>query len=469
MTEKKQSLAEIKRLGAPVLYVASSILSRGVGFLFTPIYTRYLSPAEYGIYSLFVSLMGIFTVITTLEISGSSIYRGFAKFDSDGGDAFTSAALGAAILTSGASLTLYIIFHNGINAITGLSLNLGLLLIIQIFFNTVEGLYLAKSRYYGNSVRVFAINAAAGILTPLLSITLIMLGGGGMSRVISPFIITGAIAAAIGISAVRKCRRLFSREMWKFLFGINLPMLAHYLALSLTAQGEKILISRIVGEGALGKYSVAYSVGSLVSLVGGGISLALCPWIIRNLKAEKGERVKRTVTHTARLIALFTLLFLTVLPEVFSIFSAPAYADALPIAYPISASVLFSFLCSALQSTLLYHGRIGRITASSVTTAALTLANGFFAIRAFGTVGAAFTSLASQILLFLLYLKGMQKHEGEGFLNVNRSLPEFLLFFFSCGLIFVLRISPFSRILLFFATSMLLLREAVRCKALLSR
>ena len=48
---------------ASVLYIITGILSRGVSFLFTPIYTRLLSESEYGVYSLYVSWLGLFTVL----------------------------------------------------------------------------------------------------------------------------------------------------------------------------------------------------------------------------------------------------------------------------------------------------------------------------------------------------------------------------------------------------------------------
>ena len=48
--------------------VISALLSRGAGVIFTPIFTRILTPSEFGVYSLYTSLMGLFTAICTLDI-----------------------------------------------------------------------------------------------------------------------------------------------------------------------------------------------------------------------------------------------------------------------------------------------------------------------------------------------------------------------------------------------------------------
>ena len=123
--------------------VASNFASRALTFLFTPIFIRLLSPEEYGIYSLFVSLMGIFTVFVTFEISGSVLYRGIAKFD-ENGESFLSCSLGALSALSLASLVIYIIFRERINGITSLNTRLTLYLFLQIFLNAALGIYFAE-------------------------------------------------------------------------------------------------------------------------------------------------------------------------------------------------------------------------------------------------------------------------------------------------------------------------------------
>ena len=64
---------------ASLYYTMASIISKGALLAFTPVFTRILSPDEYGIYSLYSSWMGIFTVIETLEISGNLFYAGLGK------------------------------------------------------------------------------------------------------------------------------------------------------------------------------------------------------------------------------------------------------------------------------------------------------------------------------------------------------------------------------------------------------
>ena len=73
----------------------------------------------------------------------------------------------------------------------------------------------------------------------------------------------------------------------KYLLRLALPMLPYYISLSVMAQGDKLIISRTLGESALGAYSVAVSAGSALTAVSAGITSALTPWIMR--KARQGD------------------------------------------------------------------------------------------------------------------------------------------------------------------------------------
>lgn len=50
------------------IYTIGTILTRGIGVILIPIYTRYLSPTEYGIIDLFMILTSIISLTIALEI-----------------------------------------------------------------------------------------------------------------------------------------------------------------------------------------------------------------------------------------------------------------------------------------------------------------------------------------------------------------------------------------------------------------
>lgn len=450
---------------ASAWYIGSNIIARATAFLFTPIFTRLLSPAEYGIYSLYTSLMGFFTVLTTFQMSGNVLYRGFARFGAKDSNRFLCSALGALTLTSGASVILFAIIGNGLSPLLSVSTPLLILLTVQIYLTSLEGFYLAKCRYDGKYRTVAALNIAVGIITPTLALALIKAGLGGYSRIISPLLISLAVAIPIAVKIIRSGKRLVWGEGWRFIFKMTLPMLPHFIATSVIAQGDKIILARTLGDEVLGKYGAAYAIGFIPSQLTGALLVALSPWIIRKMKSGDGGAVRDAVSTSARVIGYATLIFLAVLPELFYAAVAPEYREALPVAYAVALSVIFSFLASAISICILHYEKPMLITKNSLITALPSVLLTYLFIRKFGYIGGALSSLFAYVMLFLLNRTAIVRVAGKD-ARVKFALPLTAFFLFAV-LIFLLRFSPLSRLLIAMAIALLALPEVKKCKALL--
>ena len=450
------------RLGVPATaslwYISSNIIARGATFFFTPLFTRLLSPTEYGVYSLYISLMGIFTVVTTLEISGTLIYRALSRF-SGHTERLISSFLGVQTLLSAISLVLYLLFFRSVNALTGLSTHLSVLLIMQVFLNSVEGLYFAKKRYAYEYKRVSLINIISGIASPFLALIFIKTGYSAVARMIAPFIISLAVAVPIIYYSLKNCRVMFWREGWSFIFKTALPMLPHFLALSVMAQGDKIVIARLMGEVAVGKYSVAYSAAVLLLLVSGGISLSVNPFILKNM-GERVQKIRTALDGVSRLLAIIILLFLSLIPEVFAIIAPSEYYDAFSVIYPVAVSVLFYFLATTLSTAILHYEKPLIITRNSLFSATVSVFLCIFLVNRLGILGGAYSTLISYILLFILNLFSSRTLVGDFIITLRRCVNSILLLICFAVLLFALRVSAISRLLVIIALLIMLIRES---------
>ncbi len=443
---------------ASVWYTLSNIFSRGVTILLTPVFTRILSPEQYGIYPLYVSWMGIFTVIGTFEIPGGVMYRTLTKFK-DERDGVVSSALGVQAMLSLAFFTVYIILRRRINAITTLSTSLSLILILQVFLNGVEGIHFASERYLYRYRGVSFINIICGFAGPLFALMLISRGMGGISRVISPLIVTALFVIPIIFISVKREARIFSREKWKYLFKISLPMLPHYLALSVIASADKIIVSRIAGEGAIGKYSVAYSVGFMISLITNGLSLALTPWIMRKLADGETQETESKISLITDTVVTLTLIFFGLAPEVFGFAAPPEYADAFSAIYPLGISVVFLFLSGALSSAILHYEKPFSITLNSLISAGIFLPLAYVLILRLSYFGGALATLISYMIMLTLNLISFRKISGYNILNIKNCLQNTGKLFLFSVLLYMARYVPVSRILVILVVVLLFLAK----------
>lgn len=467
ITENKRHSNINLPAAASLWYATANIISRGAAFIFTPLFTRMLPPDEYGLYSLYTSYMGIFTVITTLEISGSCAYRGLSKFDGEDRDRFASSALGIQILLSASFFTLYMLFRNRINGTTSLTSSLTVFLFIQVFINSAQGIYFAKKRYAYDYKTVSFINILSGILSPIFALVMIRLGAGGEARVIAPLAVSAVFAVPIISEILKKGKRLYSKDVWKFILSLSLPMLPHYLSLSVIAQSDKIIITKMLGESAVGKYSVAYSAGYMLSLLTGGLSLGLTPWMIRKLKSRDTEKIKHTLSATSSVICAFTLIFLATVPEIFGFIAPIEYREAVPSVYPVSISVIFSFLGTLLTNCILHYDRPRLVLRNSSVSAALSVLLSLFLIGRFGYIGGAYSTLISYFVLFALNCLSCRRLIGASILETKVLIKNVSILLFFGSLLFVLRFSLAARIILIFAVVIIFAPEIKNCKRLI--
>lgn len=448
-------------VNASLWYIGSNLLSRGTAFIFTPIFTRLLTPSEYGLYPLYTSLMSVFTVITSLQLSGSTAYRAFAKFKST--DGFLSAALVMQSALTAAAVSVYAIFTNRVNGLTSLGSVATLLLIIQIFFNSAEGLYFAKKRYEGDYKTVSFLNAANGICPPILALLLIRMGFRGNARILAQLSVSAIIFIPIVIVMLKRGGIRPSAKHIKFIFSYTVPLIPHYLATALTAQSDKIIIAHTLGKNAVGEYSAAYSAGLMLSFVSNGILLALTPYTVRKMLDRDG-RVADAVTATLKVLCGLTLAFLSFAPEIFALFVSEKYYSAIGVIYPTAISVIFSFLASLFSSCVLHSGKPLTLTKNSAVTAAVNILTSYALITRIGYVGGAVATLISYLVLFLLNLHTARKAAECALIHSKEACFSFGVLSVFAPLLFVLRFSLTARILLLFACILLFTPSAIRYK-----
>lgn len=433
---------------ASVWYIGSSAISRLIGALGTPVFTRLLSPEEYGLYPLYNSWLGIFSVVITLEITGAAIYRGLQRHTEDT-DTFISATLGLILsLFSGFTL-IYLAFKAPINRLTGLGTGITLLMLLQIAGATVLSLYTAKARFEYKYRSVALINILSSALIPLLAVAIIKTTEiRAQSRIIASSITVALMSLPVLLSVITTSRRLFSAEIWSYLLKRSLPLLPHYLAMTLILKVGEIGVSRLYGSSALGKYSVALSLGMALTVVTGGVLNALSPWMIRRMKDGDLLRVRELLLVLTKVISIFCLGLLTLAPEALALFSSSAYHSVLPAVYPIALSVIPIFLSSALMSGGVYFEK-GWLSAlpsivsaliSALLTATLLPLTDYRYIALF--------ALISYTVLFILNVAVLIRLAKSPPIFVKKTLAILLLTSVYAALLFAFREVFVSRLLL---------------------
>jgi len=342
---------------ASLWYLAATVLSRGVGMLGTPIFTRLLSAEDYGLFALFTSITGIIQVPLGLELSGTVCYSALEKFRK-GRRRLMWAASHITLLGAGAFLVLFLLFSRPLGDMLALADSLLFLAPIYSLCTAIISLYCAWMRYEYRYIRVCLINILLALGTPLLSFLFIKMGITGSGRMLGAALASLIIALPLFIIMQPRGAVPFPSAEGKYLLGSALPLLPHYIATSLIIRLGEIILANIQGGGAIAKFSVASSVGFSLTIVSASLLSSLGPWLVRRLNDGGVLRIRQIVNLSTLIISLAVILLSALAPELLSLLAPSEYSDAVLIVYPLSLSVLPMFL-SGVFTTLSPHKKSG--------------------------------------------------------------------------------------------------------------
>ena len=433
---------------ATLWYIISAGVARAIGALSTPVFTRLLSPEEYGLYPFYTSWLGVLSVVITLEITGSAIYRGFQKYG-DKKDEFASAALGVIGAVFVGFCALYFALYGFIGNFIGLSIPLSIFMLIEIFGASVISLYLAKARFEYRYKTVSILTLVSAVLIPFSAVMLILLSGiKAEARIYTSSIVSVLIALGIIVIMLKKSDKLYSGEIWKYMLRRSIPLLPHYFATALIFKAGEISIGRAHGTAALGQYSIAMSVGMILTIVTGGLLSALSPWIMRKIRDGENGRVREFLLLVTRVLSLLALLILAGAPEILAFLAAEGFRSALPAIYPLEITVIFSFLSGAIISACAYYERGGLTSLASVAAALVSVSFAFFLLPRIDYRFAALFALISYLTMTLLSSLIFKKLSGEYPIYIRKTMVIFLLTAAYSMILFAFRGVILSRIFL---------------------
>ncbi len=432
---------------ASIWYISSSIVARGLSVLVTPIFTRLMSPDEYGLFPLYNTWLGLFTVIVTLELSGGVVYRALQKFP-DKKSKIISSTFGLFLTIFTIFSLIYLLFQKPINEITGLNTRIMLIMLLQILANATVTFYTARARYEYRYKSVAFINVITAILTPLISLILLYTFNiGGESRIFGSCLGALIVAIPIGYLILQESHTLFNKDVWKFLLRFNIPLIPHYLAMTMILRVGEISVGRSFGNDALGRYSVAMSVGMGLTIVTSGLLAAMSPWILRKLQKNETDAIKDFLLMSTKGLCAACLMILAVAPEIIHLLTPKIFHSSLPAVYPLELAVIPMFLSGALISAEGYYEKTSKSALPSIITAVISMA---FALIVLPTVDYRYVSvfvLVCYVILTVLRCISFKELSGSLPINVFGTVATFLLTLAYATLIFLLRNAPVLRIL----------------------
>lgn len=395
-----------------IVYGLSAVVSRGLSIVILPIYTRILSPTDYGVLDMIFVALTFANLLVALEIT-QALARFYAEVDGEAAKRrmasttlwFTVGAYAAASAAAFAAAEPLSNWLLGPGRAGAFRIGIATIAANGIF-------YLAQ-----NQLRFALRSGAYAVLTLVYSLAMVGLGillaygyGLGLLGVLWGQLTATLLAAALGLWMLRDSYRLeFDGAVLRGMLAFALPLVPSGLATFLTMYSNRLLLNGIEGLDAVGLFGVGARVAGAIALLIVGLQAALTPLIYAHYKEPDTPRQLARLTEQFTAAALACCLVLGVFaPEILALFAEARYRGAAP---------LVSFLAPATllgQMYIFFPGiTIAKRTrlqlAIFAVTAVATIALNWFLIGAMGLTGAAIATFLASLLFIALWAGTSQR------------------------------------------------------------
>jgi O-antigen/teichoic acid export membrane protein len=401
--------AEIKKLGAQSFtYWIMVILAKVVGFILIPIYTRYLTPKDYGIIELLHLTTDIAALVIGMQIN-QGVFKFYHKYDSQRDrDRVISTALISMLVLGILMAVAFNIFSRSITLLVFGSENyLGyfrlfssiypLTLILEIPFALIR----IKSR-----ARLFVIcNLLNFIFTISLTIIFIVYMGWGIwGVIISPAITYTLLAIILVRRTFKEVGTYFSLPILKQILRFTIPLIPASIGMFVLHFSDRYFVKHYCNLSDVGIYSLGYKFGFLLS----GMVIAPFNLIWQTYMYEIAKKTNASEIY-GRIVTYFTFTLIAAglmisIPnnEIIQIITAPAFFKAADVIPLIALAYIFSGANTVFQTGLLVKSRSHWIGGITFLTAVLNLIMNYFCISAFGIMGAALATTTSFLFMAII-------------------------------------------------------------------
>jgi len=374
-------------------------------FLLLPILTRHLSPADYGILSLYEATILVLTPLVLFSSSGLISAR-FYKCDHDYIAQINTSVVVLAVSCCLVLLAIISVAH----VIEGSRSEFGgafvFFLPAFVLFRAVNA-YIASMWQIQHKVRLFGFFSVGTLFTDL-GLSFVFVVGctwGYQGRLIGSNL-AFVIFALAGLHLLAKNRLLAQRthiERYKEIFRFGLPLIPHVLGGVGLAVSSRYLLAYQLGQESVGIFSLAYQVGSIMLLVGTSLnqawSVLLMKWLGDGV-ATKRENIRKIMLAMTALLILAAVMLLILKDIVFSLLATNDFLEAKAL-YPfLVISFLFQSLYFLIVNFDFYEERVIAIGCTTLAVAAFSVLLCYVLVSRFGIMGAAYASFASMLSYF---------------------------------------------------------------------
>lgn len=409
-------------------FTVCSFLQRGVSMITTPVFTRLLSTEEYGLYSTYLSWESVLLIVVTLCLY-KAIMNLYIKYEDQ--ERVLSAVCGLEFTLSFIWLVIGVTFREKIGELLGLSPVLVCCLFVYFMFQAAFQCWSLYKRYvydYRGLIIITLLLTAGSAFFGVFAVTFIT--PTAEARAVSAVVVVSLIDIALYASIFHRAKVFYDKKIWFFALGFCIPLMPHYLSEFILQSSDKIMINYLCGSRDVALYSVAYSAGSLITLITSAINSTFAPYQYQKIKSGEYALLAKRANEVLIFVGAMLAGIMIFSREIVLIFGGMKYIESVDVLIPICIGVFFNYTFQLFARVQEYYERKLMVVIPSILCAVLNLILNYIFINLYGYQAAAYTTFFCYAFFCLLHyffyrkvcrelLDGQKLYDAKGILLIS--------------------------------------------------
>ncbi|MBS2100777.1 lipopolysaccharide biosynthesis protein [Carboxylicivirga linearis] len=384
-------------------YLSGDFLSKGLVFITLPLFTRIMTPNDYGVlsvYNSFVSLVAIFFGFGTR----GAIVRYYHEKNRDF-SSFLGTTLIFLLFIFTSLFSLSFLFEKDLETYLNIPTSIVYMGLLGGAFISIFDIYKAFLQASKRSKKYAKINVVntVGFISLAIIFILILPLQNYLSYAIAKVLMGSLVLVYCLIQFNKIAVWQADRRHLAYVVKFSIPIVFHLLSQNVLTSFDQLIINSLVGPESTGLYSVGYKVGMIQNIFVGAFMGAWSPLFYQKMNEKSFSDIHSLIKKYAKIISLSAIFLIFFSKELLLIFSTKVYYEAYKvIPYVVMGYFLF-FIYSVYSGYLLYHKKNIFLAIFTILVGIFNIVMNYLLIPKWGYIAAAWTTVLSYLLLVLIH------------------------------------------------------------------
>lgn len=400
-------------------YVLSNFLVKAISFITTPLFARLMTPEQYGEFSNYASWQSTLLILTGAEMY-STLSRAYYDYTEDY-DQYVSSVTVTGFFITGGMYILFLLNQSWIYSVVAIPPQFVHMLFFTLAFQSCKAIWLARERTLYRYKTVAVVSMLNLVVPTLVALALVLwlpeeqrLSG----RLYGTYIPMSAIGIGCAVQMLHK-GRAFRLDHAKYAFKLSLPLLVHFMTVSLLTSSNTVITKSIMGAEAAALVSITTSTIHILTILFQTLSGAVTTWLMDNLNQKNVGTVRKGIGIYSAGVVIVAIGTILLAPEIVWILGGKQYMAAVDLIPGMVLGIVFQSVASIFNIILTYDKNVVKTAVYTGIVAVISILAKILLLPVFGYNSLAWINALAFGALFVINYFLVKKSGYGGYLDLK--------------------------------------------------